>query len=86
MAHIEGVAVSDGDAWWIVSCLRAVGRADDATAAFAIELALGAADDVDVDWLTPSQKDAILLALAGAPDSLLPLRSALAHEHRQRRK
>ena len=74
--------MSKSDAWWIVDRLRTVGRADDATAAFALELGITA--DEPIDWLTPAQQDAVMLSLANAPSSLKPLRRTLARNHRNR--
>ncbi len=82
MAQIAGIRVTDSDAWWIVDQLRTVGRADDATAAFALER--GIIDDEPVDWLTPNQQQAIMLVLSKAPESLVPLRRKLARDHLRR--
>jgi hypothetical protein len=78
VAQIEGVSVTDRDGWWLVDRLRAAGRADDVTAAFAIELAIDADDDLD--WLTPAEKDAVILALAQHPVTLIKLRTQLARD------
>jgi hypothetical protein len=82
VAQIEGVSVTDRDGWWLVDRLRAAGRADDVTAAFAIELAIEADDDLD--WLTPAEKDAVILALAQHPVTLIKLRTQLARDHLDR--
>ncbi len=82
MARIEGVSVSDRDGWWLVDRLRASGRADDVTAACAIELAIEA--DEDLDGLTSAEKDAVILALAQHPVTLIKLRNQLARDLRDR--
>jgi hypothetical protein len=60
--EIEGVEITNSDGRWIVARLRDVGRADDATAAVSIEhgLDFGYA----IDWLTPAEKDAVMMVLA----------------------
>jgi hypothetical protein len=82
VAWIEGVSVTDRDAWWLVDRLRAVGRADDTTAAYAIEAAISSGDNVD--WLTPAEKDSIMLCLGQHPVTLIKLRTHLARDHRNR--
>ncbi len=83
MARIEGVGISDRDGWWLVDRLRASGRADDVTAAYAIEAAIEA--DEELDCLTSAEKDAVILALAQHPVTLIKLRNQLGREKRDRR-
>jgi hypothetical protein len=79
VARIAGVIVSDSDALWLVDELRMVGRADDVTAAWAIEA--GIASGEAVEELTPAQELAVLLVLAYAPSvSLSILRRKLASD------
>lgn len=76
VARIAGVIVADSDAVWLVDELRMVGRADDVTAAWAIEEGVGNGEAVED--LTPAQELAVLLVLAYAPsDSLKILRRKL---------
>jgi hypothetical protein len=82
VAQIAGIHVTDGDAWWLIDELRTIGRADDATAAFAIEI--GVTADEPIDWLTPVQMKAVISALAYGPASLEPLRKKLARDHYDR--
>jgi hypothetical protein len=79
---IEGVSVAERDAWWLVDRLRAVGHADDTTAASAIEAAIYSGDNVD--WLTPAEKDSVMLTLGQHPVTLIELRTHLARDHRGR--
>ena len=79
VGEIEGVEITNSDGRWIVARLRDVGRADDATAAVSIEhgLDFGYA----IDWLTPAEKDAVMMVLAMSPPSLRRLRDSLARDH-----
>jgi hypothetical protein len=77
MARIAGVVVSRTDARSLIEELRQAGRADDATAAHAIERAL--ARLAPVDDPTPPELRAVLARLDDPPTGLLDLRSQLAH-------
>ena len=79
VGEIEGVSIADSDGRWIVARLREVGRADDATAAASIEHGLDTGNAID--WLSPGEKDAVMMVLADAPDSLRLLRVTLARDH-----
>lgn len=81
MVNIGGVHVTESDAYWIIDRLRAVGRADDATAAHAIEVGIDFEQPVGLDDV---QQVAVMMSLAGAPESLMPLRRTLARNHRDR--
>ncbi len=79
VVEIAGIPVNDSDAWWIVDELLTIGRADDVTAAWAIEVGVTAGEPID--WLTLDQKEAIVLALTYAPARLDPLRLKLARDN-----
>ena len=76
MARIAGVTIASADARWLIEALRAVGRADDVTAAHAIERAIRHL--VPVDDLTQTERDAVIGCLSDPPSGLVPLRAALA--------
>jgi hypothetical protein len=78
VVRIEGVVVTERDAWWLVDRLRARGRADDTTTAFAIEVAIESGEDVD--QLTTRQKNSIREALGQHPVTLIALRTQLARD------
>ena len=78
MAQIEGISVSDRDGWWLVDRLRASGRADATTAAYAIEVAILSGEEIGC--LTSAEKDAVILALAQHPVTLITLRNQLARD------
>ena len=82
VAEIAGIPVSDSDAWWIVDELLTIGRADDVTAAFAIESGVWSGEPID--GFTLGQQEAILLALTYANARLDPLREVLARGHYDR--
>ncbi len=75
MGEIEGVEISNSDGRWIVARLREVGRADDAIAASSIEYGLDF--NYAIDWLTPAEKDAVIMVLATSPPSLWQLHDSL---------
>ena len=79
MIQIAGIQVGETDVWWIVDRLLTIGRADDVTAAFAIETGVVAGQPIDE--LTPGQREAILQAIAYANARLDPLRRALERSH-----
>lgn len=86
MIEIQGVLVSARDASWLIDHLRAVGRADDVTAAWAIEQAL-LDDDRLVRQLDAGESDALLVRLLEPlelPAGLVGLCGKLAHDHRNR--
>ena len=83
MIEIQGVLVSEREACWLVDHLCAVGRADDVTAASAIEQALGS-DERLVRRLEAGEADALLVGLLNAPPGLVSLRSRLARDRRNR--
>jgi hypothetical protein len=62
---IQGEFISQASARWLVERLRAVGRADDVTAAWAIEQSLN--DDLVVPELEKAESDAVLALLSDAP-------------------
>jgi hypothetical protein len=80
--EIQGVLVSQQNARWLIDHLRAVGRADDVTAAWAIEQALE--DHLVVPQLEPDESDALLTGLTDAPAGLSGLRGKLARDRRNR--
>ena len=80
--ELEGVTIARSDGRWIVARLREIGRADDATAAASIEFGLDS--NLAIDWLTSGEKDAVMMVLSGAPDSLHPLRATLARDRHDR--
>ena len=82
MARIEGVGVTDRDGWWLVDRLRAAGRADDVTAAYAIQIGLECG--VETGCLTSFEKDAVILALWQHPVTLINLRTLLARDRLDR--
>ena len=82
MVEIAAIEVTNSDAWWIVDQLRTSGRADDTTAASAIEY--GITHDEAIDSLTPEQELALLFVLAGGPNRLESLRDNLARDHYDR--
>lgn len=79
MREIAGVEIPRSAGRWIVSRLREVGRADDATAAASIEYGLDV--DCPVDWLTEEERAAVAVVLVSAPSSLDALRSSLAGDN-----
>jgi len=80
VAQIEGVSVTDRDGWWLVDRLRAAGRANDVTAAYAIEVAIESGEEIGC--LTSAEKDAVILALRQHPVTLIKLRNQLARDLR----
>lgn len=82
MFEIHDESVSRSAAWWLVDQLRIVGRADEVTAAAAIEHAL--TDDDPGVLLSERERDAVLAALADPPQSLIRLRIALTRDQRKR--
>ena len=82
MARIAGVTISSTEVEWLIEALRQTGRADDVTAAHAIERAL--ADLASVDDLTPAERLAVLGVLLDPPN-LAELRGKLARDHRDHR-
>ena len=82
MTQIAAIQVSETDVWWIVDQLFAIGRADDVTAAFAIENGVLAGEPIDE--LTPGQQAAILEAVSYVNARLDPLREALERHHCRR--
>jgi hypothetical protein len=82
MARIAGVTVSSTEAEWLIEALRQTGRADDVTAAHAIERALAIL--APVDDLTRAERLAVLRVLVAPPD-LAELRCKLARDHRNHR-
>lgn len=84
MAVICGIDVGPSDAWWIVDQLRLIGRADDATAAAAIERGLiGLAEGIELD---DQQCEAVLVVLVDCPRGLSDLRLKLLRDHHHRRR
>ena len=75
MIAIQGEFISQASARWLVERLRAVGRADDVTAAWAIEQSLN--DDLVVPELEEAESDAVLALLSDAPAGLVNLRRKL---------
>ena len=82
MFEIHDQQVTRSAAWWLVDQLRIIGRADEVTAAAAIEHAL-TEDDPGV-LLSERERDAVLAVLDDPPQSLLRLRIALAKDRRKR--
>jgi hypothetical protein len=82
MAWIATVRVSRADAMWIIESLRSTGRADDVTAAHAIERAMKQL--APVDDLTPAECNAVLTCLEDPPSSLAQLHGTLARRHADR--
>ncbi len=82
MLHVFGVRVARIDAHTLVDLLLRVGRADDLTAAAAIEK--GIRDDLKLVALTPAERDAVLSVLDDAPPELAELRGALARDQQDR--
>lgn len=83
LIDIQGVWVSGRSAWWLIDHLRSVGRADDVTAASAIEHAF-LNDDHVVRRLEAGEADAVLVGLLDATDGLVGLRGKLARDRRNR--
>ena len=81
MVEIAAAELTDSEACCILDQLRTSGRADDSTAATAIEYGITHAEPID---LTPGQELAILFVLAGAPNRLESLRDNLARNHYDR--
>jgi hypothetical protein len=79
VAQIEGVSVSDRDGWWLVDRLRAAGRAEDVTAAYAIQVAIESGEEI-IGYLTPAEKGAVLLASTDHPATLTDLCNQLARD------
>ncbi len=79
---LYGEPVTRSDAWYLVGQLRIVGRADEATAAVAIEHAL--MDEAVGVKLTPEQWNAVLSVLEDPPNGLVRLRDALARGQQHR--
>jgi hypothetical protein len=79
MAKIEGINVSEVDAVWIVDALLTIGVGDAIAAAFAIDVGLAAGEPIES--LSPSQREAVVEALAYAPVTLEPLRRELVRSH-----
>ena len=82
MPRIAGVTISSTEAEWLIKALRQTGRADDVTAAHAIEQVL--TDLAPVDDLTPAERLAVLRVLLDPPN-LAELGSKLARDHRNHR-
>ena len=82
MARIAGVTISSTEAEWLIEALRQIGRADDVTAAHAIERAL--ANLAPVDDLTTAERLAVLGVLVDPPN-LGELRAKLARDARNHR-
>jgi hypothetical protein len=80
MFQLDDEPVTCSNAWWLVDQLRVVGRADEATAAAAIESALK--HNSPGVTLTGRQRDAVLAALDNPPPGLLRLRRVLARDRR----
>lgn len=81
MVEIAAVEVTNSEAWWIVDQLRTSGRADDITAACAIEHGISHDEPID---LTPGQELALMFLLASAPNRLESLRDKLARDYYHR--
>jgi hypothetical protein len=79
---LYGEPVTLSDAWYLVDQLRIVGRADEATAAAAIERAL--VDEAVGVRLTRRQWNAVLSVLDDPPAGLVRLRGALARGQQHR--
>ena len=79
MARIAGVSISSTEAKWLIEALRQIGRADDVTAAHAIERAV--ANLAPVDDLTRAERRAVLGVLVDPPN-LGELRAKLARDPR----
>ena len=79
MARIAAVSIKNSDARSIIDSLRMVGRADDVTAAHAIERAIE--NLAPVDDLTPAERAAVVRVLDGAPARFRELRAVLARDH-----
>jgi hypothetical protein len=82
VVQIEGVRVTERDGRWLVDRLRAAGRADDVTAAYAIEVAIESGEESGC--LTSAEKDAVIAALGQHPSTLIKLRTQLARDLRDR--
>jgi hypothetical protein len=80
MFELHDEPVTHSNAWWLVDQLRVIGRADEATAAAAIEHAL--TDEAPGVTLTDRQCDAVLAALRNPPPGLFGLRAVLARDRR----
>ena len=74
----DNEVVTPEDAAKIVELLRARGKADDITAAAAIEH--GLEPDLYTVLLTPAERVAVLTVLVDPPDSLTALRGMLARD------
>jgi hypothetical protein len=81
--EIQGEPVRCRDAWWLVDQLRIVGRADEATAAAAIENAI--TQDLPGVMLTGGQQEAVLAVLGNPPDGLVGLCVVLLRDHGSRK-
>lgn len=81
MVEIAAIEVANSDAWWIANQLRTSGRADDITAATAIEHGITHGQPTD---LTPAQELAVLFVLSSAPNRLESLRDKLARNYYDR--
>ena len=79
MLKIHDESVRRSDAFWLVDQLRIVGRADDATAAAAIERAL--MDEAPAVPLAERERDAVLACLEDPPEGLLELRRTLLRDN-----
>ncbi len=78
--QLHDARVSRWDGWWVVGRLRCVGRADETTAAEAIDRAL--TDRAQGVTLTAAECEAVLTVLIDPPDGLLGLRDELARHRR----
>ena len=89
MVRIEGVVVTERDAWWLVDRLRARGRAEDTTTAIAIEVGIESGEDVA--RLTTPQRNSIRDALGQHPGDVDRIadttrtRQFLSHQPRARK-
>ena len=78
--RLHDVELTRWDAWWLVGRLRCGGRADETTAAWAIDRAL--TDRAHGATLTTAEYGAVLTALDDPPHGLRALRETLERNRR----
>ena len=78
MFLLHDALVTRANAWWVVTRLRVVGRADETIAAAVIEQAL--TDRAQGVTLTPAECEALLEILSEAPSGLFELRDTLTRD------
>jgi hypothetical protein len=80
---IHGAPVDTNDVHRLIDALRGIGRADDTTAAEALESAM-LAGVTSIDYLTDDEREAILALLVVPSRGLVQLRTALLLDHWER--